>query len=432
MRTKFKTQLTAIVIYFLCQIFFLFNLQYPRGQNFDEFHYVPSAKQFLTLAPNQNLEHPPLGKLLMAVGIGLWGDEPIGWRMMSTVFGSLTCVGMYLFALVLFQSEEAALWTLGITLANQLLYVQARIGMLDTFMFAFLIWSMAAFFATWLPPQNRWKTSTLLRWSGVLIGFAVACKWFAMVAWGSYVFLLVALRLNGSLQSGFKNEFLSPSNLLKKTSLMELFFSLVALPTVSYFLTFIPYLFTQDGLSLFSSEFWDLQSKMYELQLRVVSSHPYMSQWTGWPLMLRPIWYAFEPEIGDPGHIRGVLLLGNPLIMWLGLYAIFLCLVDGVRRKSIPGLLIPFFYGAYYFCWSLIPRKIAFYYYYYPSGMMLSFAFGYVFFKWRASAFKWVHPMRWYFLGAACFVFFYFFPILAGLKISNTEWKHWMWFQSWI
>jgi dolichyl-phosphate-mannose--protein O-mannosyl transferase len=368
----------------------------------------------------------------MAVGIGVFGDQPMGWRVMSTVFGSLTSVGLYLFALILFQSQEAALWTLGITLANQLLYVQSRIGMLDTFMFGFLIWAMVAYFATWLPPQKRWKTSTLLRSSGALLGFAVACKWFAVIAWAACVFLFIGLRLSKITRSPWQDKSLSPENLVAKTSWIEFTFSLILIPTCCYFSTFLPYLFVQNGMTHPLLEILEMQSKMYDLQLRVVSSHPYMSDWTAWPLMLRTIWYAFEPELGDPSTIRGVILLGNPLIMWLGLLALIPCLIDAFRRKNFQALIIPFFYGAFYFCWSIIPRKIAFYYYYYPSGMILSFALAYVFFQWKAPFSKLLHQGRWYFLGFAWFIFFYFFPILAGLPISNSNWQHWMWFRGWI
>lgn len=38
---------------------FCFNLGFPKTVNFDEFHYIPSAKQFLALTENQNYEHPP-------------------------------------------------------------------------------------------------------------------------------------------------------------------------------------------------------------------------------------------------------------------------------------------------------------------------------------------------------------------------------------
>jgi dolichyl-phosphate-mannose--protein O-mannosyl transferase len=437
-----RIKLTVGLIYAFCQIFFLINLEYPKGLNFDEFHYVPSAKQFLELKTNQNWEHPPLGKLLMAVGIGVWGDHPIGWRAMSTVFGSLTCVGMYLLALVLFKTEEAALWTLGITLANQMVYVQSRIGMLDTFMFAFIVWALVTFFATFLPiPPGkqtlRWPDSRLLNCAGILLGLATACKWFGFIPWASCVAIIVVVR-GVQLQTPRNRQPPWIMNLWKKVTLLEFAIAFLLLPFISYALTFIPYLFIKEGgyanLAWWDIplEWWNAQLRMYDGQLRVISSHPYMSQWTDWPLLSRPIWYAFEPDADDKMYVRGVILLGNPWIMWLGLLALAFCFWDGLKKLNPAGLVITFFYSTFLGCWLFIPRKIAFYYYYYPCGMMLGLACTYFFFSPQPKAMKEVQKLKWVFLGFAIVFFIYFFPILAGLKIPTSSYIEWMWFKSWI
>jgi dolichyl-phosphate-mannose-protein mannosyltransferase len=86
---------TVLVIYLFAQIFFLINIQFPVKANFDEFHYVPAAKEIIAMGKVPNTEHPPLGKIFMAIGIAAFGDRPIGWRVMSTVFGALSFVGRY-------------------------------------------------------------------------------------------------------------------------------------------------------------------------------------------------------------------------------------------------------------------------------------------------------------------------------------------------
>ncbi len=436
----------------------MINLQYPYGKNFDEFHYVPSAKQFLSLLPNQNWEHPPLGKLLMAVGIGVVGDTQVGWRIMSTIFGAMTCVGVFFLAWILFQSEEAALWVVGITLANQLLYVQSRIGMLDTFMFAFLIWAMVGFCATWLPATaplppgtkpvkgqvpvaiKRWKNSTLLGIAGVGFGYATACKWFGVVPWAACVGLILWIRFmqysGASPRAKSDQEWYQP-RLWNDVKWSTFLVTLVGIPLLCYFSTFIPYLFIHDGPggtmgSHSPLEWWEMQFKMYDGQLRVVSSHPYMSQWLDWPLLTRPIWYAFEKEPGDPNSVRGVLLLGNPLMMWTGLLALAVCAWEGIKKRKTAPFLISFFYAAFYGCWVAIPRKIAFYYYYYPAGMMLSFALAYVFYSATEPALQVLKKAKWLYMGAAIGIFVYFFPILAAFKIPAEAFRNWMWFRSWI
>ena len=60
---------------------------------FDELHYVPEAVRFLHReAPDAEHgivrpEHPPLGKWLIASGIFFFGDNPVGWRLPSIIFG---------------------------------------------------------------------------------------------------------------------------------------------------------------------------------------------------------------------------------------------------------------------------------------------------------------------------------------------------------
>lgn len=423
---------TCGLLYLVSQLLFLINIQFPRGQNFDEFHYVPSAKQHLEMKENQNYEHPPLGKELMAIGIAIGGDRPFGWRVMSTIFGALTLVGMYLWAFAVFRDEKLALWAALLTLFNQLLYVQARIGMLDTFMFAFLVYALAAFCATWSPMPAA-TTRKLLYFSGAMIGLTVACKWFGIIPWALFVFLVITVQV----LRGWGTTFARPTaldwfrqDLWQGIRLIDWVLALLVIPLFFYYLTFIPFLF-QSGVK---RGLWDIlvvmQQKMWDGQSRVVSSHPYMSHWLDWATLKRPIWYAFDKEGEKQELVRGVLLLGNPLIMWSGLVAMVSCLWGWLVERRRDAFLIVAIYFALYFSWALIPRKVSFYYYYYPAGMTLSLALAYVFARAEEAAEKkW---LRWVFLTAALGVFIYFFPILSALKINGDKFRQWMWFTSWI
>ena len=330
MTPRKRLALTCIGLFLVSWLFFLVLIQVPPKQNFDEFHYVPSAKQFLELRENQNWEHPPLGKELMAIGIGLLGDRPLGWRFMSTVFGALTLVGMYLWALALFKNTRVAVWVAVITLVNHLLYVQSRIGMLDTFMFAFLVWGLAAFTAAWSTQVALGRTWKLLLFAGAMFGLAVATKWAAIVAWVACLLLVLMLRLF----QGWSITFLKPTaagpnseefyhpKLWSGLPAWKVATALVLVPLAAYFATFLPFLAIERAPGAPPYTLWDLvlmQPKMWDGQLRVVTAHPYMSTWLQWPLLKRPIWYAFDKEGGANQWVRGVLLVGNPLIMWAGL-----------------------------------------------------------------------------------------------------------------
>ncbi|MBL7715779.1 MAG: phospholipid carrier-dependent glycosyltransferase [Bdellovibrionales bacterium] len=432
----------SLGFFLVAQFLFLLFIQFPTKQSFDEFHYVPSAKQFLELRENQNWEHPPLAKELMAIGIGLFGDRPIGWRFMSTLFGSLTLVGMFFWALALFRDSKIAIWTTFLTLVNQLLYVQARIGMLDTFMVAFLVWGLAAF--TFLF-SSKFSFSALHRrrisvFMGACFGFATACKWFAVVPWVFCIGLLALVLLFDSwgLQfsknvagsnEDFHEEMYSPG-LFSDFSFRQLIWAFVAVPVLAYFVTFIPFFFVEHSPPYGFLDILEMQPKMFDGQLRVVNSHPYMSDWKSWPWMTRPIWYAFDKEL-DPQYVRGVILLGNPILMWGGLLAMLGTAISWLKTRSRDSFLILSFYLVFVFCWAVIPRKVAFYYYYYPAGMILTFAFGHLAQRYEHKISK-GQAIRWAIAGSCLGLFIYFFPVLSGIKIQSETFRRWMWLQSWI
>jgi dolichyl-phosphate-mannose--protein O-mannosyl transferase len=118
--------------------------------------------------------------------------------------------------------------------------------------------------------------------------------------------------------------------------------------------------------------------------------------------------------------------------MWTGLLAILKCAWDFIVHRNRIAFFITFFYAVFLGCWIVIPRKIAFYYYYYPAGMMLSFALAYLFYSERHKKVLEMDWVKWVFLGASFGLFIYFFPILAGLRIPANSFQNWMWFRSWI
>lgn len=440
-----KILITCAALFAFSQILFLLFIQFPQKVNFDEFHYVPSAKQFLALVPNQNWEHPPLAKEIMAVGIGILGDRPVGWRIMSTLFGSATLVGMYLWGLAIFESPEAALWVALVTLADQMLYVQARIGMLDTFMGAFIVWAMAAFCAAWTWGQGEsrggWSDQQLrilFRFCGVCLGLATACKWFGVIPWALCLILVGLIRVFQNWGVRFErpldSDWYRPT-LWAAIGPGEWALSFLALPLLVYYLTFIPFFFIHGNHTTIGDVLFGMQLRMWQGQGRVVSSHPYMSTWPQWALIRRPIWYAFDKEGRFPREwVRGVILLGNPFVIWSGVAAVAFCFFSWIRSRRREAFLILVIYAAFYLSWIVIPRKIAFYYYYYPAALVLSLALGYLFERlekaaWASREAIWA---RWIYLGIAIGVFIYFFPISAALRIPANSFRRWMWFSSWI
>ncbi len=58
----------------------------PKAMFFDEAYFVPEARAFIQGVPNPEphappLAKPPLGKLIMAIGMKTAGDNSFGWRI---------------------------------------------------------------------------------------------------------------------------------------------------------------------------------------------------------------------------------------------------------------------------------------------------------------------------------------------------------------
>ncbi len=88
--------IALVVVFALSLAAFLWDVDTPNGMIFDETWYVPTAQKWLAAGQMMHEEHPPLGKLLIALGLWLFGDNPFGWRAMSAIFGALAVSATFL------------------------------------------------------------------------------------------------------------------------------------------------------------------------------------------------------------------------------------------------------------------------------------------------------------------------------------------------
>ena len=176
------------------QFLFTLNLTRPTSLVFDEVHYVPAARLLMTLSHSANTEHPLLGKLLIALGMTLFGDNALGWRIMSTVAATTVVIGVFAILWMLFQRTRTAVFGALFVILNFTVFIQARIAMLDGFMAAFVVLAIVALLRAMRSPPRK----VMRRWvlGSVLLGLAVATKWTAapFVAYAAIGFLLVRRR----------------------------------------------------------------------------------------------------------------------------------------------------------------------------------------------------------------------------------------------
>jgi dolichyl-phosphate-mannose-protein mannosyltransferase len=212
-------------------------------------------------------------------------------------------------------------------------------------------------------------------------------------------------------------------NLWQEMRPLDWIASLILLPAALYWLTFVP---------AFGWDLGDLihrQVDMWRSLVSVTASHPYSSDWSGWPIARRPIWYLFEPVAATPELMRAVVFLGNPLILWSGLAAVAICLYGWLATGRRDAFIISITWLALYGSWALVPKQTGFFYYYFPAGMVLSLALTYVFYATSLVKMPWTRHV---FLGLSLGVFIYFLPITsAAVTVTLPGYSDRIWFDTW-
>lgn len=391
----------------------------PSKPFFDEIHYLPPARNILDLSTPLNREHPPLGKEILALGIALFGDRTFGWRIMSALFGTFALFAA-MRALWFASLRRFATIAGGILLLTGFgLFVISRIAMLDVFMLTFAMVAMWMCAGAVREPETARRRLAL---AGASLGFAVACKWNAapLVALPGLAFLAVRLRTAGW-------HFLTAHRgaPIPGMTLVEAGVWLGLMPLAAYCLAYWPFLFFAER-TMAPGGLIDLHVKMLELQEQVIKPHNYMSVWWQWVLNLRPIWFYYQ--VSD-GAQRGVLMIGNPLTMLIGLPAVLWCLWAGVARKRWDALAVAVLYLATIGMWIVAPKPVQFYYHYLLPSLFLLAALALALDAlWNRGWRKTVLLV----LAASIVLFAVFWPILtAGALEGRSSFLHWTWLKSW-
>jgi dolichyl-phosphate-mannose--protein O-mannosyl transferase len=406
-----------IALAFLGLVFM--RLGIPSKPFFDEVHYLPAARALIALSHPVNIEHPLLGKELIALGIMLFGDNPFGWRIMPALFGTLALfAGMR--ALWFASNARFASVASGILLATAFpLLVQSRIAMLDVFMASFLLvalWQLAGAVRENETGRRR------LAIAGVALGLSMASKWNAAPLAMVPGLAFATIRLQAA---GWRSFVTSRGAPVPGITMWEAVLWLGVVPLASYALTFLPALFyASDPLA--PGGLVELHRQMIELQGQVVQPHTYQSVWYEWITNWRGIWYLYEPVDGAQ---RGILLIGNPLTMILGLGAVVWAGWAGIARGRKDALAMAVLYAVALGTWIVAQKPVQFYYHYLLPSCFLIGALA------LALDAMWRRGHRWLPLavlaGSAGF-FAYFLPVLTAARLTGEmSFVEFTWLDSW-
>lgn len=363
----------------------VWNLHSPTNYIFDEVYHGVTAKLIAKndprafewwhgpVEPNTAIDwlHPPLAKYTQALGINIFGANSFGWRVSSTVFGTLTILLIAHLTKLISNNHALALTAALLASSDGLLLVQSRIAMNDIHVTFFILLTICTYIQYVKNRNNQQPAYGWLLAAGLAAGLALASKWSGVfvvaVLWISEVSRIILYKLTTPKS---KNAFNWPQLLITA-------FSFSLLPLLIYLLAYAP-MFAQ-GKNW--QHFYQLHQQIWRYQTHLDATHTYQSRPWQWFLNLRPVWfYVYRPN-NNINQIANIYSQGNTVLYWLGGLAavsssIFF-LAALIKRNY--GLLARYFnigivlltYWLVWLPWQLSPR-IMFFYHYTPAVPFLS------------------------------------------------------------
>lgn len=419
-------------------------ISFRNSTYFDEIYHARTAYEFLHGLNTYETTHPPLGKIIMSIGVMIFGMTPFGWRFMGTLLGVLMLPVIYLLARDISKDRLLAGFCCTLFAFDFMHFAQTRLATIDVFVTFFILlmyyfmyrYSRMSFYDTPLR-----KTFIPLGACGIAMGLGVASKWtgiYAGVGLAVIFFLTLYRRYreyrlalkkpsggpNGLLYSKIIATF--QSNTIKTLAFCIVFFVLI--PGIIYLLSYIPFVGGQTGL-------WDKMAANQEYMLsyhaNLRDTHYYSSLWYEWPTMIRPIFY-YSGIISDTVR-EGISSFGSPLVWWVGIPAFVYMLYLIFKKKDRVALFLCIAYLAQYLPWMFVDR-CTFIYHYFPSvpfvALMIMYAI--LTFKDRVPQKKYYLAIGLYALAAVA-LFALFYPVLSGHSVSIKYVDTFLrWMKSWV
>ena len=357
---------------------------YRNSTYFDEIYHARTALEHIENISPYEVSHPPLGKVIMGLGIRIFGMVPFGWRFMGTLCGVLMLPAIYLILKKMFGGMLIPGCGTAILASDFMHFVQTRIATIDSYVVLFILLMYGFFWCYWSAPRERrrdWLPPLAL--SGVCFGLGAASKWTGFYAGGGLALLWLIDRISriaALCKAGKGREAVRES--AENAAWCLLFFVLI--PACIYYVSYW-YYGTAKGMSglgmLFSKEYLqtvlDNQRFMFTYHSGVTAKHTYSSVWWQWILNVRPILYYLEygPGYATESSIGAWL---NPMLCWGGLMAMLCMVWYAAVKRDKTALFILIGYLAQLVPWLFVTRVI-FEYHYFPSSVFLVLALCHVF-----------------------------------------------------
>jgi len=395
---------------------------YMSETYFDEIYYVRTAEDYLNSQYPYEWTHPPLGKLIFASGISIFGYNPFGWRIMGVAFATLMIPLIYVLGKELFGTWIGAFASAFLLTFDFMNFTMGRMATADVYVSFFSLASQLLFLIYVKSViKNGWKTSLLPLFLAVLffaLGFST--KWITLFGFLGQLAILLVLRLRDviklkdGLSAKIKAFFARPFFILLGFLMLAVFI---------YFLNYIPSMLA--GRSL--ADVFNLQGSMFSYHSRLISTHPFASQWWTWPFILKPVWLSVSHLPNDVVSI--IVAMGNPAVWWVGFAFVILSIERAIRRKYFACI---FLTVLFFFQWLpyLFISRTTYLYHFYSCVPFLCLATAYFLNKYWSN--KWGKAAALAYFAVVAVLFGLFYPAISGMPAPTSWIDSLKWLESWI
>ena len=498
--------LAPTLVTVLAGILRLWNLGHPHAFIFDETYYVKDAwtqwvlgyaaswpeganEGFLagdtdSFTPNGSfVVHPPLGKWLIGLGMGLFGAESsFGWRITTAIFGTATVLLLYFVAKSLSGSIAFATVASFLMAIDGLAIVLSRVALLDIFLAFFVL--LAFWFVLLDRRDHMTRLAALVHarssdreapawgpvlWSrpwvmaaGVAAGLATGVKWSGLYVLAGLGIYLVVTDALARRRAGIR---FWPVDAAFRQGLAT-FVLFVPIAFVVYLASWISWLATDGGYGRQAADpstgtetdggvwswvppafrsLWLYHKAIYDFHVGLTAEHGYASPAWQWPLLLRPTsMFAETTPFGESGCatangcIENIYSMPNPLIWYAGVAAVLYLAYRFVRTLDWRYAFVLTGIAATYVPWLLYPERTMFQFYtiaVLPFTLLaLTFALRDIAGADSADTNRRVSGQRivLVFLLVAVVLSAFWYPILIGVLVPYDFWHAHSWMTGWI
>lgn len=393
---------------------------------FDELYYAVTAYQYIQHLPLFANTHPPLGTLIIVLGILIFGMKPLGWRIMAYLCGVIMVPLIYYFARKIFKSNRAAIFAALLLMFDFMHFTINRYALIDSIVTLFIGAEYLMLFC-YIENQKLAKLNAAQNslWGiAFFFALAVATKWIAL-------FSLIAISPIIIYYEFFhSNQQVSKQNNSLKSSIKLAYLSTLVI--IFYCACFIPQFIFQTKSNNFTDFIFQQHLDMwrYHTGYAVTHHHLFESPWWSWPLMLRPQriynWMNYTTK-----QYSSIVLMGNPAIWWFSIVAIMLMAINFIKTRSWQLGFILLAIAAQYLPYMFLKRTSFIYYLYSVTPFMI------LAITWALDAAlkrpeKSLKKLVWIYLILVIGLFILFYPAISGLEIHRDYTYHYLlWYQSW-